>query len=1662
MLSLERRDARKELGVGGGGREMMMMEEDTELEEGEACSYHSPNNDDDDDDCDATMDPDVALSYLDEKLQHVLGHFQKDFEGGVSAENLGAKFGGYGSFLSSQRSPAWSHPRTPPNVQQTSNLPKSPNTLQYGAGRRSSDSSGAPQAIRPGHTSAGALSLPSTKMPSLTVASLKQERRMPSAHMPEEVIGREILTKKPDSLPDPKMLKFRIKVGSDNLSTQTNDALYSGLGLNVSPSSSMEDSPSESEEMSHDLHHASLESPAHIIRIMTSFPVHGGLLLSPLPDFLIHLMEKERLPRDSGSIPVSNLGKKMLGQGKMKLLERCELSSESKNDYKKVSESGIEIASSKEMVLDSLACDRLVSHTLRLPLLSSAYSTTGETIKGSGMASNLSKEVCKDGLKDNAVIDPEKVPFIPMASQEDGCIVNSIATTLCEDLEDKKDESLDSASECSRKGGPRRRGKSSNSVKIDANISKVGKALRAESTESIKHKTDQKFSSQKYEGEKFISSKECLPSEGKKKPKKSQNHSNVVAEISKTGSIDGPYSASRIPKDSHVNDSTEGELEDLKVQKTVGKSGDRYRDFFGDMELEHEDSHPSPSETSHVDRVKAAHVVHKETNGIGKSLVERLNGKKNDKMLASEVYSKPGSSAALHPQNVSADPAPVSTDPVVTEDDHWVCCDKCQTWRLLPFGKNPDDLPEKWLCEMLDWLPGMNRCGFTEEETTEALIASYRAAAPNGKSGPAGDHGGHMTKGTLRGVRTHDAIAASRQKKHALRESSNKEGLIQLPNSAKRAVATSVPNGSVSETSRSLKISEAELMKSSRSSDAAMGNNKPKLKGKHKVLDNFSDGGETRQPKMRSKRVSDEDLVRASKKLKAEDLPEDPMSDYVSEKNGPDIRSGKLRSKESDHTSSKDSKNEQKDEKKVYAKKPKDEVQIALDVRSMDRKKHKDGEVVKKRKANEDFDANVRSSSPFFTESLLHDGGIMAKEDFSDSDFRKEKKALLSRSIGKEVSNGKGDGRTEKKGSHGRKQQSRQDLGSTLSQRSLDGVECSKKDSGNRHPPVAATSSSSKVSGSHRTKGNILDTKGSPVESVSSLPIGTPKPDKLVAAARNTERHINRKCSDGEDEGFGDQFGKRKKDKNIDLGRHGSLEPCIDFKEKDYGQCLSFGKVKQQSVPTVDSTNQQIASATANSSDKDTQHHSRSESKDKHHNEERPNGNHSQSNGSRSRKSTKGSSSSRSKDRSFDTSLDNGKPRASDSTTAHAASFGVKSGDRKNKADEKIGVMSDRKESRYLDKSSGGLLLAGNGKTDARPNLGGHNCPGDDGLASNTDDAKPSLPLEGQMSSAKEKEISANPCGIIQEEKSLSVKGNVGKGLSVSASGGDKPQKQIRKVDHPPNGINHSSGNKISNGHRIRDHDAPSPVKRDSSSQAANNALKEAKNLKHLADRLKNSGSVQESTRLYFEASLKFLNGASLLESGSNENAKDMIQSMQIYTSTAKLCEFCAHEYEKSRDMAAAALAYKCMEVAYLRVIHCSHSSANRDRHELQMALQMIPTGESPSSSASDIDNLNHPTAVDKVTLGKGISSPQVTGGHIIAARNRTNVTRLLTFAQNVNFAMEASRKSRTAFAAASISLGDSQSREGITSIKTALDFSFHDVEGLLRLIRLAVEAISR
>lgn len=134
-----------------------------------------------------------------------------------------------------------------------------------------------------------------------------------------------------------------------------------------------------------------------------------------------------------------------------------------------------------------------------------------------------------------------------------------------------------------------------------------------------------------------------------------------------------------------------------------------------------------------------------------------------------------------------------------------------------------------------------------------------------------------------------------------------------------------------------------------------------------------------------------------------------------------------------------------------------------------------------------------------------------------------------------------------------------------------------------------------------------------------------------------------------------------------------------------------------------------------------------------------------------------------------------------------------------------------------------------------------------------------------------------------------------GNRLSNDASEGGnalKAPKQNNKSDNQDGNQLIRSKHPTVNGNRVRDADAPGPARRDSSNPAIN-VVKEAKDLKHLADRLKNSGSSAESTGLYFQAALKFLHRASLLESTNGKSAKqsDMIQSMQMYSSTAKLCE---------------------------------------------------------------------------------------------------------------------------------------------------------------------------
>jgi len=221
------------------------MGDDAELEEGEACACGDDT---------AFVDPDVALSYIDEKLQDILGHFQKDFEGGVSADNLGSKFGAYGSFLPTyQRSP----------LPQTRSPPKAGNITSKSPFHQSNeDLSQKPPAVAVSST-------PQSNGPVVPFSgdSIKKEIR-PSTKSERGSVSHDSYG--PSKCSDQNRLKVRIKVGSDNVLARNNAAIYSGLGLDISSPSSNEDSPDGRGSLSPEVNNVPHESPQTILQVKYS------------------------------------------------------------------------------------------------------------------------------------------------------------------------------------------------------------------------------------------------------------------------------------------------------------------------------------------------------------------------------------------------------------------------------------------------------------------------------------------------------------------------------------------------------------------------------------------------------------------------------------------------------------------------------------------------------------------------------------------------------------------------------------------------------------------------------------------------------------------------------------------------------------------------------------------------------------------------------------------------------------------------------------------------------------------------------------------------------------------------------------------------------------------------------------------------------------------------------------------------------------------------------------------------------------------------------------------------------------------------------------------------------------------------------------------------
>lgn len=638
---------------------------------------------------------------------------------------------------------------------------------------------------------------------------------------------------------------------------------------------------------------------------------------------------------------------------------------------------------------------------------------------------------------------------------------------------------------------------------------------------------------------------------------------------------------------------------------------------------------------------------------------------------------------------------------------------------------------------------------------------------------------------------------------------------------------------------------------------------------------------------MRSRKDTDQDSSRASKRIKTESkniVDDDWASDHIgatgkvrpSSSSGLPTSSGKGRIKYSNRSSSKDSRDSKfdaKDRLQVSIMKPKAKVEVSLDDGSIDMGNTETRDNPKKRRIKEFQNGSLPSTGS------LQDSTAFVKEEFSENEYRKEKKAR-TRTEGKESSGSKGNNRTDKKSCRMKNKQLGQDLGSSLSQRSLEGMDSLKRDLGSIQAPLAATSSSSKVSGSHKTKSSFHEVKGSPVESVSSSPLRISIPDKLTSVTitvkddlQNAGHFANgspRRSNDGEDFGGSDQTGR--KDKESTVAHHGSIESSMhDFQDRDFNNTGSKARIPASSPNIM--KNQQSMNGAFDNADQDTQHPSKLLGPDQFSSEERENDCRHRANGYHSRKSGKGSSS-RLKDKNWSSKSDLGMDKVKNSDVHnelhnYLPSREVKPRDGKNKLQEKFGDKSDEIENKFLTgKDFKGNLSSESSKREDRLNLGDQ-----DGLdlkdAISRKDAI--VPKQNLLQDCKEKSSKKlvsdktdpmeTACG---RGRSLPLPPSGGSQIDLltrcprpvtglhKANGADTSQvdaaegnevlkmpKQVRKGEEQ-NGSRHiSSRHPMKNGHRVRDLETPSPVRRDSSSHAATVALREAKDLKRMADRFK-------------------------------------------------------------------------------------------------------------------------------------------------------------------------------------------------------------------------------
>ncbi|KAK1315648.1 hypothetical protein QJS10_CPA05g00491 [Acorus calamus] len=960
------------------------------------------------------------------------------------------------------------------------------------------------------------------------------------------------------------------------------------------------------------------ESPTVIIRIMTTFPIFGGSMLSPLTNSLLCLLEKEKYSSNDGktvAVQRSSFETSVVPDTLSPM--RKEKNSNFKR-LKPVEKTGPHAL----MDLSSKNGENDIGSPLKKDTNEkNEWQKIGETARNFNRASDSirqsNKVVVKDQMSSPVSIKDEMLEAVGIVDVSDRPVRN---VPLCKGTKNSKPGLVEKVWE--EKKTSTYKDLLSDPEKEDRNrVDRNCDVLKTNSEgfnnkdqtnaliESVKQKTMDPL---------YV---------GQKKVKGSHLSGNALMEFSKEGSMVGGV-VLQDKKTGHVKSCpSENMSEFSKAQRESYRNSDKEQgDFPGCIKAEQVENRVGLLEGSFKNKAKDPQLgIEKETPPFSEKPKERVGGKKGKVSLAAEVCGK----VYIKASNLGVDPltgtAIPPTCPVVIEEN-WVQCENCNKWRLLPFGSKTESLPKKWLCIMLDWLPGMNSCSVSEEETTKALNALYQIplhesqTTIHGTSGLTLADGGNLDQ--LQPSMHPMPVVA--KKKSRSKDSSIAPSQNQLPNSVKKSQPVSFKCRSLNDVNQhppySIISSKDASQQSSKSNDLFSGKRGHKSKDKHKSLGHFSDGGNitgsSKQSKSKGKWETEQESMRASKKIRLDGL-RHTDEDWHSENgstgkvvlNSCNSLQAKVNGENIHKFNEKSSvkgfiEGESRDDSLPAGKKMSAQSQVtsngAIEVSEMDL-------AARKRKVKE-FKSDQVYPETFLGNRHLPDDMSFEKVEIKEIESRKEKKSRLSKTDHKEAKANKAAGRKDKKvrvnkislsdsrglflgGTGAEKRdcaekelQMEKDQNNAVSQRTMDVLDPLRRDLGYAPSLTTATSSSSKVSGSHKSKGNFQEVRGSPVESVSSSPLRISNTDKITSKriffvkdestmAFSTVGSPKR-LSDGEAEGGSDQS-KTSKAKANSIFLHetmngdgeaavlGSFRGALHYQEMDTNQ-ISSTKAREE------------------------------------------------------------------------------------------------------------------------------------------------------------------------------------------------------------------------------------------------------------------------------------------------------------------------------------------------------------------------------------------------------------------------------------------------------------------------------------------------------------------